>query len=312
MNVLVTDVLADGDVQNAKILQSVFARLSSAFSEPQDINAIMSLITEPAIQDNLANIMETVSDIDPSYIEGAAKTFGKIKPQNMPKVDELLSQLNVTLATFIMDPAVLFTFFGDPDKAQIMMQVQKLLPVFTPEDIESVLNVKLAFDNLPQADVIFGKVLALPGDVLQKTFALNLNQQELKALKAAADKFMDNEDTMRLIQVATKDLDLLSPLGRKAFVSDCKHDYLRVDCVDFTEDLCSQGHYFYGLCIIACVALPGGLFALSDFFNYKGFTFGKLLCNPLLRKWPVLVKLPLLPIYVLFMIPSVIFVTIYR
>ena len=74
----------------------------------------------------------------------------------------------------------------------------------------------------------------------------------------------------------------------------------------------SQGHYLYGLCTIACAALPGILFALSDFYNYKGFTFGRLLCNPSMRKWPLLIKLLVLPFYILMMIPSVIFVTLFR
>lgn len=312
MDVLVTDVLADGDVQTARILQSVFARLASTFNEPEDINAIMNLLTDPIIQSNLGILMEKVSSLDPVHISGAAKTFGKIKPENMPKVDKLLGKLNVTLATFIMDPTVLFSFFGDPEKAQIMMEVQKLLPVFTPEDIESVLNVKMAFDDLPNADQIFGKILTLPGHVLQKTFQLNLNSQELKALKAAANKFMGNEDTKQLVALATNDLNLLSPSGRSAFVSDCKHDILKVECVDRSIDLCSQGHYLYGLCTIACVALPGVLFALSDFYNFKGFTFGKLLCNPAMRKWPFLIKFLVLPIYMIVMIPGVIFATIFR
>ena len=134
--------------------------------------------------------MEIISSIDPQHIEGAAKTFGKIQPQNMPEIDRLLGQLNVTLATFIMDPGVLFSFFGDPVKAATLMEVQKLLPVFTPEDIESVLNVKMAFDELENADLIFKKVLGLPGPVLQKSFQLNLQPKELQALKTAASKFM--------------------------------------------------------------------------------------------------------------------------
>ena len=74
-----------------------------------------------------------------------------------------------------------------------------------------------------------------------------------------------------------------------------------------------QGHYWYGLFTIACVALPGFLFALSDFSNYKGFTFGRLLCNPAMRKWPIMIKLVLvLPIYIIMMIPAVIFVTLFR
>ena len=63
--------------------------------------------------------------------------------------------------------------------------MQKLLPLFTPEDIEAVLNVKMAFDGIPDADMIFSKVLALPGHVLQNIFQLNLSQKELEALKVS-------------------------------------------------------------------------------------------------------------------------------
>ena len=112
--------------------------------------------------------------------------------------------------------------------------------------------------------------------------------------------------------MATNDLDLLSSRGRQTFVSECNHDSLTVECVDKSVDLCSHGHYLYGFCTIACAALPGILFALSDFSNYKGFTFGRLLCNPAMRKWPLLIKLLVLPIYILMMIPSVVFVTIFR
>ena len=61
----------------------------------------------------------------------------------MPKIDSLLKELNETLASFISDPGILFSFFGDPEKAKIMMEVQQLLPLFTPEDLESVLNIKV-------------------------------------------------------------------------------------------------------------------------------------------------------------------------
>ena len=80
-----------------------------------------------------------------------------------------------------------------------LTKVQKLLPLFTPEDIEAVLNVKMAFDGIPDADMIFGKVLTLPGSVLQSIFQLNLSKEELAALKTAAQKFMANENTLSLI-----------------------------------------------------------------------------------------------------------------
>ena len=34
------------------------------------------------------------------------------------------------------------------------------------------------------------------------------------------------------IDVATNDLNLLSPTGREAFVADCNHETLNVECVD--------------------------------------------------------------------------------
>ena len=68
MDVLVTDVLAEGDVETAKILQSVFSRLAATFDDPEDINAIMSLISDPVIQTNLGALMETISTIEPSNI----------------------------------------------------------------------------------------------------------------------------------------------------------------------------------------------------------------------------------------------------
>ena len=59
--------------------------------------------------------------------------------------------------------------------------------------------MKMSFDGVPDADVIFGKFLTLPGSILQKLFQLNLTQKELVALKTAAQKFLENEDTMSLI-----------------------------------------------------------------------------------------------------------------
>ena len=310
MDVLVTDILADGDVQNAKKLQNIFHRLSEAFSDPNDVSAIMNFLGEPSVQNNIGSLMETLSDIEPETLQNAAKTFGKIKPENMPKIDSLLKELNVTLASFISDPGILFTFFGDPEKAKIMMEVQKLLPLFTPEDLEAVLNIKIKFDEIPQSDEIFGKILALPGALLTKMFQLNLTTEELESLKVAADKLMSNENTLSLIGLATNDLDLLSSTGRSKFVSQCTHQSLHIECIDDTVDLCSHGHYYYGICILAITAVPGILFAVSDFMNFYGFTFGKLLGNPILRKWPVIIKLIILPMYAVFMVPFIVVVTV--
>ena len=129
-----------------------------------------------------------------------------------------------------------------------------------------------------------------------------MDTEELDTLKLAAEKLISNENTLNLIGLATDDLDLLSSTGRSKFVSQCRHKSLHIECIDDTVDLCSNGHYYYGICILAICAIPGILFAVSDYINYRGFTFGKLLGNPMLRNWPGIIKLVLLPVYAAFMV----------
>ena len=112
--------------------------------------------------------------------------------------------------------------------------------------------------------------------------------------------------------VATNDLNLLSPTGREAFVADCNHETLNVECIDDSIDLCANGHHLYGFSTITCVALPGILFGLSDFLNFKGFSLGRMLGNPFLRRWPMIFKVLVLPLYMILMVPLVIFITSYK
>jgi hypothetical protein len=51
------------------------------------------------------------------------------------------------------------------------------------------------------------------------------------------------------------------------------HEHLEIDCVDESEDLCPNGHLQYGLVTIGPVALPGILFALSEFFHHHAFRY---------------------------------------
>ena len=107
-------------------------------------------------------------------------------------------------------------------------------------------------------------------------------------------------------------MNLLSPTGREAFVADCNHETLNVECIDDSIDLCANGHHLYGFSTITCVALPGILFGLSDFLNFKGFSFGRMLGNPFLRRWPMIFKVLVLPVYMILMVPLVIFITSYK
>ena len=49
-NVIITDILADGDVATAKILNGVFQKFGDTFSDSKDVDILMGLLTDEVIQ----------------------------------------------------------------------------------------------------------------------------------------------------------------------------------------------------------------------------------------------------------------------
>ena len=49
-NVIITDILAEGDVATAKILNRVFEKFGDTFSDSKDVDILMGLLTDEVIQ----------------------------------------------------------------------------------------------------------------------------------------------------------------------------------------------------------------------------------------------------------------------
>lgn len=77
MDIIITDILANGDVSTAKILSEVFKKFGDTFRDPEDVNILMGLLTDEVIQRNLGALSKTISSIEPKHIEG--KTTQNIK-----------------------------------------------------------------------------------------------------------------------------------------------------------------------------------------------------------------------------------------
>ena len=54
--------------------------------------------------------------------------LAKINPDNLPGINENLEKLGIKLSQFISDPGVFLSFFGDPEKSKLLVNLQKLLP----------------------------------------------------------------------------------------------------------------------------------------------------------------------------------------
>ncbi len=98
-------------------------------------------------------------------------------------------------------------------------------------------------------------------------------------------------------------------------LSRCWHRRLQVRCADPAEDLCPDGHLAYGLAILAAIALPGALFAVSEVAYNHAFAFGGLFGGASRggrvfgRNLSRVVRWALFPFYLTVMVPLFILAT---
>ena len=205
--------------------------------QEEDVQSLSDLFSHEEIIQNVGKLFEAIGSIDKEYLDIAAKTFGKINPQNVPEIERLLGTLNLKLTNFISDPSIFIQFFGDPAKASILLEVQKLLPQFEPADINAILTIKIQFDKaMPDGlgEKILGRILELPMGVLFKVFSLNLTPDEMGAVQRTLRKLLASDSTQKLIEISANDLRLFSAEGRALFLGNCTHEHLEIDCVDDT------------------------------------------------------------------------------
>ena len=149
-------------------------------------------------------------------------------------------------------------------------------------------------------------------------FSLQLSDEHIEALKEVADKFLgSNDSNMKILKnfITTK-WKLLTEQGRSNFTSHCSMKQLSVACRDTSIDLCPNGHLLYGTATACVLALPGIIYAISEFLHYRYFRFAEMfgfskITNGLSRAHPG-TSFCFLPIYVVLMIPLIVFATVYQ
>ena len=169
----------------------------------------------------------------------------KTLPESVPKIGSLLKELDVTSASFFGDLGKVLGFYGNPERAQLLLEVVKLLPSFTSEELEAILNIKTVLDKIPQPDEILRHLLTLPLQMLTKL--INEDLDVLRLANATLLSELSHEATSLLLQTFQY-LNILSSSSlRTKVMSQCRHESLHIECIDDTVDLCPNGHYYYGL-----------------------------------------------------------------
>ena len=152
-------------------------------------------------------------------------------------------------------------------------------------------------------------------------FSLKLSDEDIEALRGVADKFLGSEDSNfgSLINFVTKKWQLLTEEGRSNFARNCSMQRLSVSCHDTTIDLCPNGHLMYGTATACVLALPGIIYALSEFLYYRSFKFADVIAGTVMNgaskpptKASFSITWLLLPFYIVMMIPFIFIATIYQ
>ena len=119
----------------------------------------------------------------------------------------------------------------------------------------------------------------------------------------------------------TKKWQLLTEEGRSNFARNCSMKKLSVSCHDTTIDLCPNGHLMYGTATACVLALPGIIFAVSEFLYYRSFKFAGVIFGTVMNvngvskpptKNSFSLSWLLLPFYIVVMIPFIVVATIYQ
>merc|ERR1712106_329254 len=214
---------------------------------------------------------------------------------------------------------IFFEFLGDPEKSQILVDLQTLLPRFKPSDIETFLKLQQNLDDAqlkygdPDAPSLMTKLFAIPLDTLLAAVPkLKLDD----SAKAAFDTFkilMEDDDFEQLSGLASS---MLEPETQEKLIHGCTSQKLDISCRDEINDVCPMGHLFLGLASLAPLLIPGLLYSLTTFLHYQGDIMqcgvGKPFNIPSSKLDRLSAWLILLPLYLLFMIPWTLVLIVYR
>ena len=69
-------------------------KVSSALTE-EEMSMITEILSDPEVVENLPTFLEAVGKIDPQDTERIKVAFAKLKPENIPKIEEILGKLQV-------------------------------------------------------------------------------------------------------------------------------------------------------------------------------------------------------------------------
>ena len=139
---------------------------------PAELTSLLGAARAANLTDKDMRVLEEVAKTGVDDLKETEKVLMKINVDNLPGISYNLDLLGIELSDMILDPGIIFEFFGDEEKTKILTDLQKLLPTFRPSEINSILKLQ---DRITAAQEKYGdpdepdvmsKLFTIPIDIL--------------------------------------------------------------------------------------------------------------------------------------------------
>jgi len=217
-----------------EVAAQVGARLSA-----DDFGYLPRFISDPKFVAGLGPFVSAVGKIESDDLLSLKNTVKKFNPENMALIDDLVSQLNVSLFEMIVNPAKMMELYRDPELTETVQRVRELMPVLNEDDLNAMLKVKKVFEETRGSGHVMKVLLKLPLDFIQKFTDIQLSTEDVETMRSLQG-ILDDPRINGAVSVV-RDLGLFENYNNACNVlSKCRGDSLSVVCRDTSEQLCLE------------------------------------------------------------------------
>ena len=180
VNVTISDIETE-QMEDCSCLCGPSSSEASSPDHPQvsviDLLNVFFEIRNANLTDRDVKVLKEVAKNSQDELTRGGQLIEKIQIDNLPEISSRLEELGIELTDLITNPNIFFEFLDDPVKSLILLELNEILPTFTPPEVETFLLLQQAFDR---AEKKIGEPEASDNPVLSKM--LNLLMSTLPTL----------------------------------------------------------------------------------------------------------------------------------
>ena len=112
-----------------------------------DLLNVFFEIRNANLTDRDVEVLKEVTKSNRDELTRGGQLIEKIQIDNLPEISSRLEELGIELTDLITNPNIFFEFLDNPVKSLILLELNEILPTFTPAEVETFLLLQQAFEK---------------------------------------------------------------------------------------------------------------------------------------------------------------------